>query len=287
MLPPWRTRDTPLPAIVCKIWRLRSEHEFSGLTGHCCWPLSCVLRHCWHTARLLETQQCQEDCPCFQNRVVVLGKGKPNCFSLLAVSATVQLSKWQCPPSSLQKCRDLHLSALASGFPSHHAYLTSNCGLHLPLSWHPHHRLSGCCPMVMESCTYALPAFALSCFGPAPLSWHPLPFTLSLYKGAAVWRPVWSEGGLALLGLCCSSLAYSTAKNKFGGLCSNLPKGMTSRESHRATSLRRWDCSISLLQPDKLEYLCCTGCALALATLLPCPELPPSSGTTSSDSEWI
>lgn len=46
-----------------------------------------------YSKTLLETQQCQEDCPCFQNCVVVLGKGKPNCFSLLAVLATVQLSK--------------------------------------------------------------------------------------------------------------------------------------------------------------------------------------------------
>lgn len=43
-------------------------------------PLSHAETLLAYSKALLEIQQCQEDCPCFQNRVVLLGKEKPNCF---------------------------------------------------------------------------------------------------------------------------------------------------------------------------------------------------------------
>lgn len=170
-----------------------------------------------YSKALLETQQCQEDCPCFQNGTVLLGKGKPNCYPCWLSWPQYSWANYNAntPHSSLQRCRDLYLPALASGFPSHRAQLAPNSGIQPPPPDTPITGSLGAAPwwwrVVPVLCT--LPCSSL---GQSQLVWScttvltssPL-CSSSARRGSS---PVRSEGGPALPGLCCSSLAPSTAK---------------------------------------------------------------------------
>lgn len=71
-----------------ELWALK----LSRLTGPCCQPLFSMLRPCWRHDGTRGT------CPCSRDPEVLLGQGKPGCFSLLALSCSTAGQTAVLPP---------------------------------------------------------------------------------------------------------------------------------------------------------------------------------------------
>lgn len=174
-----------------------------------------------HSRALLETQRCQDDCLCFQNRVLLLGTRKRNCFPcwLSWPQHSWAYDDANTPPSSLQRCW-----AFFPQCPAGTETLGSILSLLRPIT--------GAAPwpwrVVPLLCT-----LLCSSMGQSQLFWSCTtvltPSALFLHEGAAVRSPVCSEGGPSLPGLCCSSLAPAQHMQVRRALLYP-PTGVSSRE---------------------------------------------------------
>lgn len=169
------------------------------------------------------------------------GKTKFSCwlpwpqYSLADVNANT-------PPSGLQRSRHLYLPAPSLWFPLNHAYLASNSGPHLPL---PGCSL-GAAPWwwraVLVLCTLLCSSLR-SCS--TLLTSSPLCLSSAQGKSSLKSLLLWRRTGTTW------STAPPRSQNrhgKAGGLCSNLPNGMSS--SVWCAGVHLWKC-----EPDQLHYL--------------------------------